>query len=62
MSSMGAGRNAEEVRLVQAMLAIECPKCGAEVDRQCRGDQRVPIFCAERVIEGKKSLLSPTAP
>jgi hypothetical protein len=62
MSSVGAGRNAEETRLVQAVLAIECPRCGAELDRQCRGDKRVPIFCAERVAEGKKSLLSPTAP
>jgi hypothetical protein len=62
MSRVGAGRIADEARLVQAVLAITCPKCGAGVDRRCRGDQRVPIFCAVRVVEGKKASLSVVDP
>jgi hypothetical protein len=55
MNKVGAGRFADEARLVQAVLAIACPRCGAAVGRQCAGDQRVPVFCAARVLEGKKS-------
>jgi len=58
MNRVGAGRIAEEARLVQAVLAIACPRCGAGVDTQCGGDQRVPIFCAVRVVEAKKASLT----
>jgi hypothetical protein len=62
MSRVGAGRIADEARLVQAVLAIACPKCGAGVDRHCGGDQRVPIFCAVRVVAGRKASFSGVDP
>jgi len=62
MNRVGAGRIADEARLVQAVLAITCPRCGAEVDRQCAGDQRVPVFCAARVVEAKKASFSGVDP
>ena len=58
MNRVGAGRIADEARLVQAVLTIACPRCGAEVGRQCAGDQRVPVFCAVRVVEAKKAPFS----
>jgi hypothetical protein len=58
MSRVGVGRTGEETRLVQAVLAIACPRCGAEVGRHCVGDQRVPVFCAMRVVEGTKASFS----
>jgi hypothetical protein len=54
MNRVGTGRIAGEARLVQAVLAIACPRCRAAVDGPCGGDERVPIFCAVRVREGKK--------
>lgn len=62
MNRVGAGRIADEVRLVQAVLAIACPRCGAGVDRQCAGDQRVPVFCAVRVVEAKRASFSGVDP
>jgi len=58
MSRVGAERFASEARLVHAVLAIACPRCGAGVDRHCGGDQRVPVFCAARVVEGRKASFS----
>jgi hypothetical protein len=62
MNRVGAGRLAEETRLVQAVLAIACPRCGAGVDQQCGGDERTPIFCAARVVEAKKASLAVVDP
>jgi hypothetical protein len=55
MVRVGSGRIADEARLVQAVLAIACPRCGAGVDRLCAGDRRAPVFCAVRVAEAKKA-------
>lgn len=62
MNRVGAGRIADEARLVQAVLAIACPRCRAGVERQCAGDQRVPVFCAVRVVEAKRTSLSVVDP
>ena len=62
MNRVGAGRIADEARLVQAVMAIACPRCGAPMDMQCAGDQRVPVFCAVRVVEAKKTSLSEVVP
>jgi hypothetical protein len=62
MNRVGAGRIAEEARLVQALLAITCPRCGAGVDHQCGGDERTPIFCAVRVVEAKKASSAGSTP
>ena len=62
MSRVGTERIAKEARLVQAVLAIACPRCGAGVDRQCGGNQRVPVFCAVRVVEGRKASFSGVEP
>jgi hypothetical protein len=62
MNRVGAGRIADEARLVQAVLAIACPRCGAAVDRQCAGDHRVPVFCALRVVAAKKDSFSGVDP
>lgn len=62
MNRVGAGRIAEEARLVQAVLAVACPRCGAPVDRYCGGNQPVPVFCAVRVVEGKKAACAEVDP
>jgi len=62
MRRVGAGRTADEARLVQAVLAIACPRCGAGVNMLCAGEQRVPVFCAVRVAEAKEASFSEVFP